>query len=170
MGKIVKDKYTNLENIVFEYIKKYKISVLSERFTTPVGRAWINTKEIKIPVIDSTEAFFVALHEVGHILTGQKIPETTPDFVFEYHADKWAIDTARKHGIVNEKYEMRARWYVLSFIADYHNKNENYIVPKKVLKFVGEDISSWEGFNVHIRYTSNEITIIKKLKSLKGIK
>jgi hypothetical protein len=162
--------YAELEDIVCRYAKRYNINILNDRFTTSVGRAWIESREIKIPVIDSVEDFLVCLHEVGHIVTGQKIDSTTPDYMFEYLADKWAIDTAMKHGIYNFKYEMRAKWYVLSFIADYHNKNEEYSIPNKVLKFVGEDISTWKGYNVAISFTNNQVVITKKLKSIKGFK
>jgi len=161
----VKNKYDELEAIVWRYAKRYKVSILNDRFTTSVGRAWVDSKEIKIPVIDSIEDFLVCLHEIGHIVTGQKIDDSSPDYMFEYLADKWAIDTAKKHGIYNFKYEMRAKWYVLQFIAEYHNKNNDYIIPNKVLKFVGEDIYSWKGYNVSVFFTTSEVVITKKLKS-----
>lgn len=165
MKRSVKNKYDELEAIIWQYAKRHKISILSDRFTTSVGRAWIESKEIKIPVIDSIEDFFVCLHEIGHIITGQKLDENAPDYMFEYLADKWAIDTAKKHGVSNFKYEMRAKWYVLQFIADYHNKNTDYTIPNKVLKFVGEDISTWKGYYVTVFFTTSEVVITKKLKS-----
>lgn len=157
-------KYDELEIIVLNYCNIHNINILPQRFSTAVGRAWIETNHIKIPYIDSVEDFLVCLHEIGHIVTGKKIDADTPDYIFEYLADKWAIDTAKKHGIINKKYEMRAKWYVLSYIADYHNKNEGYTIPKRILKFVGEDIANWEGFNITVFYTAKELTITKKLR------
>ncbi len=140
------------EKIIRELCKKHKIKILRERFKSPVGRAWHGLNEIKIPILVSVEHFMVALHEIGHIVSGS----VEPPYLDEYNAEMYALKTAKLYKIENENYIENARAYVLHQLSMEHNK-ECYLklsdIPDYIIEFVKPlepNLKSWTGYEIKV--------------------
>lgn len=149
-----------MNKIINDFCKKYKISIQPKRYKSSVGRAIFDTREIKIPEIDSVENFLIALHEIGHILHGY----IEPEYLSEYLVDKWCIETAKNNGVIDLNYNMRSKWYLLRQIANYHNQHKIYEIPQEVIDYTGEDIKTWNGFIIEVYYNKSALSIKKTLK------
>jgi len=72
------------------------------------------------------------LHEIGHFInTNWKTQD-----VGEFQAQKWAIDTAKKHGLLKVEKELRNDWKKYSW-NDYGGKYRKYILARRMLKEIG---------------------------------
>jgi hypothetical protein len=166
--KNVYDDMTSREfnKIIQNLCKEHQITIDKKRFKSPVGRAWIEEKIIKIPQIKNMGIieFMVALHEIGHVVMGS----IEPKCVEEYSAEIWAIKTAKKLKVDPSPYYKMSMAYVLRNIAECHNKCRIEIdkLPneiKKYVKLIEPNLSSWKGFIVDV-CDSQERVIIKKSK------
>lgn len=90
------EKIINYENIIQEYVERYKIKVVS-RSKANIGWAKISgSREVKIPYCTDEISFVVCLHEIGHIVTNA--PKAQNWFA-EYQATKFVFDECRSLNI-----------------------------------------------------------------------
>jgi hypothetical protein len=81
----------------------------------------------------------IALHEVGHIVKGERLYA----YLAEYQAEKWAISTAAtKYGIVSKKYEKSARDYV------YQHLLEDVVFRQLPLSKIKKTVLKWIGVTI----------------------
>ena len=153
-----------LEFIIKSLCKKHKIKIELKRFKSPVGRAWISDRIIKIPEINNVIDFMVALHEIGHIMNGYNEPKC----VDEFKAELYAVKKAKELGIDGSSYYQMSAAYVLRNIAECHNNGniDVELLPSEMKCYVRDfesDFNSWRGFQVDV-YDSKKRVIVKKSK------
>lgn len=146
-NKDIAEKHLN------ELLKSNKIKV--EKYSvTSCGYANWSTRSIKIPKPTNTDRFCVALHEVKHIIDGNKGKR----FEQEFYADKYAMDQAKSLGFDTSDWEKRMKWHSLSRIAMAHNRGLSLSkVNDEIKSFFSEvDWSKWEGKKVFVGATYNK--------------
>ena len=128
--------------------KRHKIKVIY-KFKGLSGTAFHNRRAVNIPKnIDSAEKALTALHEIGHIVNGDR----SPRYYDEYLAERFAIRTAKLYGIVCDDYEFGAKCYVMWFICDDLKKKNislNKIKPS-VIRFVS-DVFDFDDFKKRLK-------------------
>lgn len=67
-----------------------------------------DTRQVTIPIPVCSWSFHIALHEIGHISTGER----RHTYLDEYNAERWAIKRAAHYGIVDASYQRDAKRYV----------------------------------------------------------
>ncbi len=120
------------------------------------GVAWWKTRDVKIPHPTSVDRFAVCLHEIKHIIDGDKGRR----FVQEFNCDMYALTILKELGYPTKKWIIRMKWHTLSRIAMAHNRGLALDkIPKSIRKFFKEiDFSKWQGMKVfvgHAYYKSN---------------
>jgi hypothetical protein len=97
-------------------ITKTKVHKWSEWKDDSVYEAFIESRRVHVPVPVNDWSFLVALHEIGHISTGDRLYS----YLSEYNSEQWAIRRAKKaYNVVCKDYEKDAKQYVLKhLIAD----------------------------------------------------
>ena len=95
-------KYPELFKSIYKEIKKdlkhNGITVVRKKFVSNVGRAWMEVKRIKIPIIKDIESIHVILHEIAHI----KLNHSTRKIKLhtrEFEAERYALSYMRRIGI-----------------------------------------------------------------------
>lgn len=97
--------------------------------------AYITTRVVRIPKPVDSFHFHVCLHEIGHVVTGERLYS----YLQEYNAEKWAIERALYYGITDDEYIKDAKLYVLKHcITDTILYGIKKIRPY-VLKWIGVD-------------------------------
>lgn len=151
-------------------LDKHKITVRSISAGAN-GRAWLRSREVKIPEAKNIEKFCVALHEIGHIILKVR---SKPSYEQEYYAEKFAIETANALGYDTTEYAERARDYVLMCLAKAHARKVNLArVPQAVREFIRHDIDAWEGKRVWVsrkRKGAAEVFITDRDVTLEEVK
>ena len=105
-----------------------------------IYEAFFETRSVVIPIPVCKWSFLVALHEIGHISTGDRIYS----YVREYNAEQWAIKRALTYGVVCDDYIIDAKSYVRDHLLQdivYTELNPNK-VSKHIMDWVGEDVGS----------------------------
>jgi hypothetical protein len=108
-----------------------------------VYEAFYEQRKVIIPRPVDDWSFLVALHEIGHISTGDRVRA----YLSEYNAEKWAIRRAKEcYNIQCLEYEEDARNYVRNhLISDLiHTDLKLEKVKSYVLAWLGETIESLE--------------------------
>lgn len=90
---------------------------ISKWITNPIEyqhvyEACYETRTIRIPLPIDEYHFIVCLHEIGHLVKGDR----KYSYLAEYHAERWAIERAKKYGVVSAEYEASAKEYILRHI------------------------------------------------------
>lgn len=101
--------------------------------------AYIESRLVRIPKPVDLFTFHVCLHEIGHIVTGDRLYS----YLQEYNAEKWAIKRAEYYGIIDESYIRDAKLYVLKYcITDSLVHGLDNIRPY-VLEWIGVNESQF---------------------------
>lgn len=101
-----------------------------------VYEAFIATRRVVIPKPVCDWSFLVALHEIGHVSTGERLYS----YLQEYNAERWAIRRAKEaYGIVCPSYELDARRYVKRHLI------ENLVFSELPLQSVKPYVYDWLG-------------------------
>jgi hypothetical protein len=101
--------------------------------------AYFDSRRVSIPIPECKYSLLIALHEIGHIVKGERLYA----YLAEYQAEKWAMETAQsKYGITYKKYENSAKEYVYQHLLEdvvFRMLPLNKI-QRKVLKWIGVTI------------------------------
>lgn len=138
-------KYPELFKSIYKEIKKELkhngITVVRKKFSSNVGRAWMDEKRIKIPVLKDIESVHVILHEIAHIKldhSNRRIKTHTR----EYEAEIFSLSYMRRIGIHKlfpkdfNTIKDRAVDYVILHIKEDLNKGlKNHEINDKALIF-----------------------------------
>jgi Zn-dependent peptidase ImmA (M78 family) len=125
-----------IRKIVKRLSKKHKIKVV-HKFKGESGTAFYKERKVNVPKhLDNYEKALVCLHEIGHIVNGDK----EPAYYDEYLAERFAIRTGKKYGIVSPKYERGAGFYVMWHIANDIKKDDLKLskIKRSAIKFVSK--------------------------------
>ena len=87
----------DLRDLVLEMIKEHDITVVRKRFKSPAGRAWVQSKTIKIPKMSDFQSVGTAVHEVAHIILGHD--DDVLDYICEYDTERWTINFLKQCGM-----------------------------------------------------------------------
>lgn len=135
------------EKYINSLLKKYKIKV-SSWSRTSCGYAEWKLKRIKIPKPTNIDRFGVCLHEIKHILDGNKGKR----FEQEFYCDLYALNIIKELEYDHVQWEERMRWHSLSRIAMATNRGLNLDkIKPEIKKFFNEiDFSLWNNNNVFV--------------------
>ena len=98
--------------------------------------AFVAARRVVIPKPVCDWSFLVALHEIGHVSTGERLHS----YLQEYNAERWAIRRAKQaYGIVCPDYEIDAKTYVKKHLI------ENLIFSELSLQSVKPYVLEWLG-------------------------
>jgi hypothetical protein len=101
-----------------------------------IYEAFIESRRVVIPKPVDDWSFLVALHELGHVSTGERIHS----YLSEYNAEKWAIKRAKEsYQVQCLEYEEDARIYVKKHLI------ENLIFTELALEKVKPYVLDWLG-------------------------
>lgn len=106
-----------------------------------VYEAHFDDRSVVIPIPICDWSFLVALHEIGHISTGDRIHS----YLREYNTERWAIKRAKDaYGIANDEYDVDARAYVKTHLIEdlqCTSLKLNKVKPY-VLDWIGETVDT----------------------------
>lgn len=113
-----------------------------------VYEAFSESRSVIIPKPVDDWSFLVALHEIGHISTGDRMYS----YLCEYNAEIWAIRRASNvYGIICPEYELDAKTYVKQHLVD------NLLFQDLRLDKVKSYVLDWMGEtheSMHLELTS----------------
>ena len=98
--------------------------------------AFIDRRQVTLPIPTCSWSFMVCLHEIGHVSVGDRVY----GHLAEYAAEQWAIKrAAESYGIVDLDYIKDAKQYVwMHIISDvFHRNLQVSKIKPYVLKWVG---------------------------------
>lgn len=149
-----------MKSIVNQLLKKHKIKV-KKWSTSSCGRAYFQTRMVKIPNPTDVDRFCVCLHEIEHILHGKK----GKSYEQEYACEMFAINTAKQHGFNVTGYQERARRYIIMCIAKAHCRGLNVgNIDHQIKHFCNINFNTWQGKKVHVSNWGTEVYKGKPLK------
>jgi hypothetical protein len=85
---------SQLKDVIKDMIKEHGIRVTRKKFKSPVGRAWVQDRVIKIPRIVDFQSAGTAIHEIAHIILGHE--DDVLDHICEYDTELWTIKFLKK--------------------------------------------------------------------------
>jgi hypothetical protein len=141
--------------LVNDLCKKHRIKIVGYS-TTSSGWAKHKKREIKIPNPTNVDRLGVCLHEIKHIVDGNKGKQ----YEKEFNCDLWALEQLKQLGYDTQAWERRMRWHVLSRIAMAANRGLVMSKLSDTIKsfFPEVDWNNWIGNKVFVRYSkTNEI-------------
>lgn len=101
--------------------------------------AYFDSRRVKIPIPECRYSLLIALHEIGHIVKGER----TYGYLAEYHAEKWALHTAKsEYGITYKRYEQSAKVYVYTHLL------EDIIIQHLPIKKIKPKVLKWIGVTI----------------------
>jgi len=146
------------ESYINKLLNHYKIKVVSWS-KTDCGRAWVSSKEVKIPKPTNLMRFCIALHEIGHIVE-DATKSKMKLYQSEYKAEQFAIREAKSLGFDTTEYEKNARGYVTMCIAKGHARKLNLDkIEPNIKDFCGIDFETWKGKKVFVSNWRKELNI-----------
>ncbi len=100
--------------------------------------AYVSSRRVHVPIPIDSFSFLVALHEIGHISTGERLYS----YLSEYNSEKWAMRRAKEaYNVVDSEYEEDAKLYVLKHLV--MDLLDTELTLPKVKPYVKE----WIGLN-----------------------
>ena len=133
-----------LKEIVEQELINNNIEVLKWT-NSSCGVAYINTRQIKIPIPVDYDTLGVCFHEIGHIVLNHGGKNSKPRFIEEYEAEQYAIQKLKEYNRYNIKFELRAIAHVLSKIAQAKNRRMNINkVPQEIVSWTGLQKRKWK--------------------------
>lgn len=135
------------QNHLSKLLKQYKIKVIGYS-TTSCGYARWRSREIKIPRPTNTDRFCVCMHEIKHIIDGDKGKR----FEQEFDCDMYALLQAKMMAFGIKEWEKRMRWHSLSRIAMAHNRGYDISNLRSDIKSFFKEVnwSKWRGSRVFV--------------------
>lgn len=110
-----------------------KVHKWSEWNDVETYEAFISSRRVHVPIPINEWSFLVALHELGHISTGERLYS----YLQEYNAEKWAMRRAKTvYNIDCPDYEIDAKEYVYNHLIQ--DLLESDLTLKKVKSYVKE--------------------------------
>jgi hypothetical protein len=150
------------EKYLKHLLKHYRIKVRAWSIGSN-GRAWHDSREVKIPRPTDIDRFCIAMHELGHIINnGDK--RRMKLYRSEFIAETYAIKQAADFNWDVTEYRERARWYLIMNVAKGHCRKLNLdSIEDDVRDFCQIDFNEWRGKKVFVRRykdsTLNDIVI-----------
>ena len=135
--------------LVRKYLNRYGIRVgqwyphyLDEngKIANVTYQACYETHRVFIPVPVDDYAFYVCLHEIGHLATG----EARYSYLQEYRAEQWALKKLKQYGYYKKNFEREARQYVLNVMYEdicFRGLNIATVNPK-IQAWIQRDVHS----------------------------
>lgn len=128
-------------------IAQHKIKVVQYSVSSCGWANW-NTREIKIPHPTNVDRFCVGIHEIKHIIDGNKGNR----FQQEFDCDMFALQHAELLGMDTTLWKRRMRWHSLSRIAMAMNRK---MLASKIPVYIKEyfsdiDFNTWEGKKIFV--------------------
>lgn len=122
------------------HLKWYGIKIRKYR-TTSCGRAYWNCKEIEVPHIINADTFGVCMHEIKHIIDGNKGKRYEQEFDCDMFARKEIIEL----GFDVSEWDKRMRWHSLSRIAMAVNRGLDIDkIPQRIKSYFSDiDFERW---------------------------
>lgn len=139
------------EDYLNNLIKKYKIKLHPKRSVTSCGWANWHTMEIKIPYPTNEDRFGVCLHEVKHIIDGNKGKR----YWQEFQCDLFALNILKEFHYDTTLWEKRMRWHVLSRVAMATNRGLKLVDTEIVSYYKDIDFTKWYGKKVFVSSDKN---------------
>jgi len=146
-------------DIVRKYLDRHGITVRKwmpyndrrSSFRNVVYEAYFDAHQVSIPIPIDRYSFYVCMHEIGHLVRGDR----TYGYVMEYVAERWALDRCSKHGYFTKEIEKKAKQYV--YQAALEDIVFRVLDPGKVR----DDILTWTGYS-RKRLRSDSIKLAKR--------
>lgn len=139
-----------------QLMSKHKIFV-REYSQNSSGRAWFNSRQIRVPKPTNVDRFGVYLHEIKHIIDGR----WGLSYEREFACDMYALSTIKAFGYEHREWEKRCNWHSLQCIAKAFNRGLKISsIPYEIIEYFSEiDFSDWYGKKVYIRYDHSHKTL-----------
>ena len=150
----LKSKYKNKFNrndahqIVDDLMREHNIKLLRWS-SSSCGVAYINEREIKIPKPNNLDRFAVCLHEIAHILIGNKRPRCLE----EYLCDQYAINQISWLGWDVDIVVARSNYHLLSRVAMGTNRGLKNVPQEIQYLFPYIDFDKWIGIKMWVGVT-----------------
>lgn len=129
--------------IVRKYLNRHGITVRKwmpyndrrSSFRNVVYEAYFDAHQVSIPIPIDRYSFYVCMHEIGHLVRGDR----RYGYVMEYVAERWALDKCKKYGYFTKQTERGAKQYV------YRALLEDVIFRVHPIHKIRQDILDWIG-------------------------
>lgn len=138
---------SQLKDVIKDLIKEHEIRVTRKKFKSPAGRAWVQTRVIKIPKIVDFQSAGTAIHEIAHIILGHD--DDVPDFLCEFDTEVWTIKFLKKckmhidykaeFEIYVEGAKMNVQMHVDRHTKRLEKQGEKVKIKKKILTWLQEE-------------------------------
>lgn len=146
-------------DIVRKYLDRHGITVRKwmpyndrrSSFRNVVYEAYFDAHQVSIPIPIDRYSFYVCMHEIGHLVRGDRMY----GYVMEYVAERWAIDKCIKYGYYTKEIEKKAKQYV------YQAMLEDIVFRVLDPDKVREDILDWTGYS-RKRLRSDSVKFAKR--------
>lgn len=129
--------------IVRKYLQRYNIRVGEwyphwQSKKHPITyQACFETRRVFIPIPVDNYSFYICMHEIGHIVTG----ESWYGWQQEWKAEQWSLKKCIQYGYYRKWYEDEAKRYVLRVMYEdiiFRGFNIN-ATPIRVMRWMGRD-------------------------------
>ena len=129
---------TKYKDIIKKEVKKRGIRVLRWHKPGSVGtyEAYFDSRSVRVPEPQDDYHFLICLHEIGHLVTGERMYS----YLMEYNAEQWAMKRGKEvYGVVDSIYEVDAKEYVVRcLVADIVARGlKVHQIKQKVLDWIG---------------------------------
>jgi len=129
--------------IVRKYLNRHGITVRKwlpyndrrSSFRNVVYEAYFDAHQVSIPIPIDRYSFYVCMHEIGHLVRGDR----RYGYVMEYVAERWALDRCQKYGYFTKQTERFAKQYV------YRALLEDVVFRVHPIDKIRQDILDWIG-------------------------
>jgi len=129
--------------IVRKYLNRYGITVrkwlpytdLISSQRDVVYEAYFDAHQVSIPIPIDRYSFYVCMHEIGHLVCGDR----RFGYVMEYVAERWALKKCEKYGYYTKQTERLAKQYV------YYTLLEDTVFRVHPIDKIRQDILEWIG-------------------------
>lgn len=130
-------------SIVRKYLNRYGITVrkwlpyndLRSSQRDVVYEAYFDAHQVSIPIPIDRYSFYVCMHEIGHLVCGDR----KYGYVMEYVAECWALKKCEKYGYYTKQTERLAKQYV------YRTLLEDTVFRVHPIDKIRSDILEWIG-------------------------
>lgn len=146
--------------IVRKYLNRHGITVRKwmpyndrrSSFRDVVYEAYFDAHQVSIPIPIDRYSFYVCMHEIGHLVRGDR----RYGYVMEYVAERWALDKCVQYGYFTKENEKKAKQYV------YQAMLEDIVFRVLAVDKVREDILTWTGYT-RKRLQSDAVRLANRL-------
>ena len=130
-------------SIVRKYLNRYGITVRKwmpyndrrSSFRNVVYQAYFDAHQVSIPVPIDRYSFYVCMHEIGHLVCGDRMH----GYNMEYVAEQWALRKCIQYGYYTKAIEHGAKKYV------YQAMLEDIVFRVMKIQRIRADVVDWIG-------------------------